>query len=180
MAAAGNCGMPGDMTLNNSSLFPAPLAGEALDRPKALYPATSGNMIAVGAIDSTDGRAYLLELERLRRPHGARSGHSLELPGVVAGVKCPPTTDWPGTSLKSGTSMATPFVAAAAAILAAACPVSTRDATWVQFVKTQLETTAEDRARPAPGPRRRVRIRPRPPRPGHRPPEPDLPRIDPH
>jgi subtilisin family serine protease len=62
-------------------------------------------------------------------------------PSSLPAVKCTPSNN-PGWSYKSGTSMATPFVSAAAALLAAACPASPRNAGWVQFVQDRLKGTA--------------------------------------
>ena len=147
VAAAGNCG---------SSTVGAECLGV---RDEPLFPAAAGgvhhansaqdaDVIAVASIDEADTRSTFSNSDPyvdLAAPGGQIAS---TCPASLPASKCSPFFDTqghplPGYAYKSGTSMATPFVAAAAALLDAACPNSPRNAQWPVFVQNRLEATAQ-------------------------------------
>jgi subtilisin family serine protease len=142
VAAAGNCGDPQELgaACNNSAnvpLFPA-----AAGTVRHSDPTENTDVIAVGSIDQSDTRSGFSNVNDyvdLTAPGGAIIS---ACPASLPATKCTPSSA-PGWSFKSGTSMATPFVTAAAALLAAACPSSARNQGWVDFVQGRLKATAD-------------------------------------
>jgi subtilisin family serine protease len=144
VAAAGNCGnaiAPGAACNNtaNVPLFPA-----AAGTVHHADPSEDTDVIAVGSIDQSDTRSVFSNANDyvdITAPGGSIMS---ACPASLGALKCAPSNVAPaGWSFKSGTSMATPFVTAAAALLTAACPASPRNQSWVQFVQTRLEATAD-------------------------------------
>jgi subtilisin family serine protease len=139
VAAAGNCGMGGPACENvaDEPLFPA-----AASTVHHADPANDADVIAVASIDSSESRS-LFSNSNSYVDLAAPGGQIISTcPVSLPASKCTPS-GLAGYSFKSGTSMATPFVSAAAALLAAACPSSTRNLSWTQFVQSRLEGSAE-------------------------------------
>ncbi len=138
VAAAGNCGWGGPSCQNivDEPLFPA--AVSTIQHPD---PADDADVIAVGSIDPSGSQSSFSNSNSyldLTAPGGQIIS---TCPTALPASKCAPS-GVAGYSFKSGTSMATPFVSAAAALLTAACPGSPRNLGWTQFVQTRLEATA--------------------------------------
>jgi thermitase len=127
-AAAGNCGLGGQDCLG------------VVNEP--LYPAANGSVIAVASIDQTSTSSDFSNSGSYVSIAAPGSGILSACPSSLPASKCAPSA-FPGYSFKDGTSMATPFVSAAAALLSAACPSSPRNQAWVNFVKKQLQATVE-------------------------------------
>ncbi|MEZ5299033.1 MAG: S8 family serine peptidase, partial [Ilumatobacteraceae bacterium] len=96
------------------------------------YPASDDRTLAVGAVTSHT-------LTRASFSNHAPGLVDLVAPGVSQGSTSPSWSTGPGVALKSGTSMATPNVAAVAALLRSALPNAT-----AQQIRALLETTAQD------------------------------------
>ncbi len=103
-------------------------------------------MLAVSAVCQTSGRTYVLHVPFPSDPYqlatfssnawsGSGPAAGIAAPGVSINSTYPPAT----YQQLSGTSMATPFVAAAAALVVAHCPSDSP----TQIV-SRLETTARD------------------------------------
>src|SRR5581483_1500816 len=131
VAAAGNCGGGG------------PACQNVVNEP--LYPAADSHVIAVASVDQGDTRSSFSNANPyvdIAAPGGSIVS---TCPVSLPATKCTPTEPpVPGYSLKSGTSMSAPFVSAAAALLAAACPGSPRNQGWVDFVENRLKATARN------------------------------------
>jgi subtilisin family serine protease len=108
----------------------------------ALYPAADGKVLAVASIDQNLQRSSFSNSNSYVSIAAPGGRIISACPASLPASNCPPS-NFPGYSYKSGTSMATPFVSAAAALLTAACPNSPRDQTWVNFVQHRLESTAQ-------------------------------------
>jgi thermitase len=129
-AAAGNCG----------SLNPGPDCLNIRNEP--LFPAANGNVIAVASIDQNSLQSSFSNADNYVTI-AAPGGNILSAcPASLPDSKCA-VSAFPGYSFKSGTSMATPFVSATAALLSAACPSSPRNAGWVAWVKQRIQSTAD-------------------------------------
>ena len=139
VAAAGNCGLGGPNCQNivNEPLFPA-----AASTVHHANPADDTDVIAVASIDEPGTRSPFSNSDSYIDVAAPGGSILSTCPSSLPAFKCVPSS-FPGYSYKSGTSMATPFVSAAAALISAACPNSPRDLNWVHFVQTRLETTAE-------------------------------------
>jgi subtilisin family serine protease len=140
VAAAGNCGSGGFACQNvvNAPLFPAAAA-----TVHHTDPADDADVIAVASVDESGGRSFFSNSNGyvdLTAPGGQIIS---ACPASLPAAKCSPTDGFPGYSFKSGTSMSTPFVSAAAALLTASCPSSVHNMSWVQFVQNRLKATAE-------------------------------------
>jgi subtilisin family serine protease len=150
VAAAGNCGSGGFACQNtlNAPLFPA-----AAGTVHHSDPSQDADVIAVASVDDTGGRSFFSNSNGyvdLTAPGGAIVS---ACPASLPASKCAPTDGFPGYSFKSGTSMSTPFVSAAAALLTAACPSSVHNLSWVQFVQNRLKSTAQPvQGQPVPDP----------------------------
>ena len=106
-------------------------------------PADDADVIAVASVDESGFRSFFSNSNGyvdLTAPGGEIIS---ACPASLPASKCSPTDGFPGYSFKSGTSMSTPFVSAAAALLTASCPSSTHNLGWVQFVQNRLKGTAE-------------------------------------
>ena len=128
-----------DYAVNVRRVVVVAAAGNEYDSGNPVeYPAADPDAIAVGASTSTGGRASFSNTGAY--VDLAAPGTSILSPCPVGRVVCSSGT---GYSRMSGTSMATPFVAAAAALLRAAQPNST-----VGQIRDWLSLTATDAGAP--------------------------------
>ena len=141
VAAAGNCGSGGFACQNIAQRSTLPGCGRhgAPHRPRRRRRRDRGRIASTSRAGVRSSRT---RTATSTSPHPAVQIISA-CPASLPASKCTPTDGFPGYSFKSGTSMSTPFVSAAAALLTAACPSSAHNLSWVQFVQNRLKATAE-------------------------------------